>query len=229
MHFALLKIYYRLRFIKRKLKIKTYKVRKKLKPAWKKSRFRIIMLLLFGLAIQQLGQGSYIYAKAIFSQYLIDSAWQKTLQGQDEVKPWSWADTWPVAKLTSKKHHTKLFILAGDNGRTLAFGPGYRFGTELPGGMGTSVISGHRDTHFSFLQDVQLLDEFEIQNKEGEVLKYRVSDTKVISIDEGFKIEDDSSSKITLVTCYPFNSIISDGNLRYIVTAKKLEMLLANQ
>ncbi len=229
MHFALLKLYFRLRFIRRKLKIKSYLIRKKSKPVWKKSRFRVALVLLFGLALQQLGQGSYIYAKAVFAQYLIGSAWQQTLDGKQQVKPWSWADTWPVAKLTFKKHQANLFILAGDNDRTLAFGPGYRFGTKLPGGMGNSIISGHRDTHFAFLKNVALRDEFEIQNKNGDLLKYRVSNTQIVSIDDNVEIDDDHQSQITLVTCYPFDSIVAGGKLRYIVTAKKVETLLANQ
>ena len=188
----------------------------------------LVMLLLF-LSIQQIGQGSVIYVKAILAQYLIEDAWQKTLNGKQQVKPWPWADTWPVAKLTSKKYNTTLFILAGDNGRTLAFGPGYRFGTELPGGSGNSIISGHRDTHFSFLRDVALLDEFQIQDKNGEILTYRVSNTEVVSINDGFVIEQDKNSKITMVTCYPFDSILPGGKLRYIVTAKKVDKLLASQ
>ena len=100
-----------------------------------------------------------------------------------------------MAKLTSKKYNTTLFILAGDNGRTLAFGPGYRFGTELPGGSGNSIISGHRDTHFSFLRDVALLDEFQIQDKNGEILTYRVSNTEVVSINDGFVIEQTKIQK----------------------------------
>jgi sortase A len=253
MRFAFLKVYYRVRFIRRKIRInKTVIIRKllrtlRLRSDWidtkintykinsyklkhssekilsqKRLKYNIMIIFILILAVQQLGQGGYIYAKAVLAQYLIESAWQKTLSGEQRVKPWSWADTWPVAKLTASKFSTELFILAGDNGRTLAFGPGYRFGSELPGTSGTSIISGHRDTHFSFLRDIGVFDEFEIQNNRGEVSRYRVNQTKIVSIDDDFVIQEDDSTRITLVTCYPFESIIPGGKLRYIVSAIKL-------
>jgi len=187
---------------------------------------KIAFVFLIILSAQQIGQGSYIYAKAYLAQYLISDAWEKTLAGEQQVKPWAWADTWPVAKLTAKKFDTELYVLAGDNGRTLAFGPGYRFGTVLPGEQGTSIISGHRDTHFSFLRNIKLKDKFEIQNKNGEIIKYRVSGTEIVSVDKVFSIEKNTKSKLTLVTCYPFDSVISGGKLRYIVTLEKVDTRL---
>ncbi len=210
MWFVTLKIYYRLKFYVRKLT-----------PA------RLLFIVILGLSLQQLGQGSYIYAKAFVAQYLIEQAWHKTLEGEQQVKPWSWADTWPVAKLSSKKYNAELYVLAGDNGRTLAFGPGYRFGTELPGAIGNSIISGHRDTHFSFLRDVVISDQLSIQTQTGELMQYRVTNTEVVSIDDDFIVIDDSSSpdipaKLVLVTCYPFDAILPGGKLRYIVTAERV-------
>ncbi|MFV2061632.1 MAG: class GN sortase, partial [Gammaproteobacteria bacterium] len=189
---------------------------------------KLFLILLLLLSVQQLGQGGYIYAKAILAQYLIESAWDKTLQGESHVKPWSWADTWPVAKLTVNSTNTTLYILAGDNGRTLAFGPGYRFGTDLPGVDGTSIISGHRDTHFAFLRNIKIEDEIEIQNTKGEIIKYRVNNTEIVSVDDALFIDQGQSSKITLVTCYPFDTILTGGKLRYIVSAKKIDKLLAS-
>lgn len=229
MWFTTLKHYYRLRYCSRKLKLRTIVIRRKMKQkitkrtAIPKFSINYLIIVLLILAVWQLGQGGYIYAKALFAQYLIETAWQKTLGGDQQVRPWSWADTWPVAKLTSRKYHTKLFILAGDNGRTLAFGPGYRFGSELPGDFGNSIVSGHRDTHFYFLRDVKLFDKFEIQKRDGTIVNYRVTNIKVVSIENDFVIERNTLSTLTLVTCYPFDSIITGGKLRYIVTAQKVE------
>ena len=73
----------------------------------------------------QFGQGVYIYAKAELAQYLLVAAWQETKQTQQPVKPWSWADTWPVARIEVPTHNIDLIVLSGDIGRTLAFGPGH--------------------------------------------------------------------------------------------------------
>jgi sortase A len=211
-----------------KLKDQQIRRNKKFMINKRKLAVKCFLGLLLLISLQQLGQGGYIYAKAVLAQYLIESAWQKTLAGEHQVKPWSWADTWPVAKLTVKNSNTNLFILAGDNGRTLAFGPGYRFGTELPGDDGNSIISGHRDTHFSFLRDIKIEDVIEIQNTKGDIVNYRVKSTEVVSVDDGFVIANGQSPKITLVTCYPFNAILTGGKLRYIVTANKIDELLAS-
>ena len=46
-------------------------------------------------------QGAWIPAKARIAQVLLELAWQQSLisGGEKTVKPWSWADTWPVARL----------------------------------------------------------------------------------------------------------------------------------
>jgi len=239
MWFVILKTYYGLKYYShryyhrmlalRRLLIRNKMSRKKVMFKFIRNSSVILLMMMISLSIHQIGQGSYIYAKAILAQYLIESAWQKTLDGKHQVKPWSWADTWPVAKLTSKQYNTELFVLAGDNGRTLAFAPGYRFGTVLPGGSGNSIISGHRDTHFSFLQNIKINDKLEIENAKGELLNYRVSKTEIVSTDDSFWIEEGSDSILTLVTCYPFDSIMAGGKLRYIVTAENIDDQIAMQ
>ena len=110
---------------------------------------------LLGIASWQFGEAAYIHLKAELAQYLLQQSWQQTLQGDRQVKPWPWADMWPVARIKMPKHNVDLIVLAGDSGRTLAFGPGYRFGTGDLGAAGNAMISAHRDTHFEFLQHVE--------------------------------------------------------------------------
>ena len=90
-----------------------------------------------GTALWHLGQASYIHAKAWLAQYLIRAAWERSLATGTTVKPWSWADTWPVARLVAPRQDADLYVLAGDSGRSLAFGPGHRFGTPAPGARAT--------------------------------------------------------------------------------------------
>jgi len=94
----------------------------------------------FSVSLWQLGQGSYIQAKAWLAQVLIKQAWARTLEGEAQAKPWPWADTWPVARITVPGRDIERFVLAGANGRTIAFGPGHVFGTPLPGV--TALITG---------------------------------------------------------------------------------------
>jgi sortase A len=107
---------------------------------------------LLGLGFWQLGQGACIPAKAWVAQELMQRAWRRAERGESRPVPWPWADTWPVARLSAKGGEIELIVLAGGSGRTLAFGPGHLSASALPGEFGNSVIAGHRDTHFQFLQ-----------------------------------------------------------------------------
>src|SRR6476661_8774911 len=111
-------------------------------------------LIVFFVAIGtwQFGQGAWIYVKAQLAQYLLQRAWVRTMNGERDVKPWPWADTWPVAKLQAPHYRIELIVLAGASGRTLAFGPAVVNGVIEMDGHGTLIISGHRDTHFQFVQ-----------------------------------------------------------------------------
>ena len=113
-----------------------------------------IILISSLLGIWQLSVAVIFYGKALLAEQLIEAAWQKTLAGEADVKPWPWADTWPVAKLSMPRLGVEQIILSGDSGRVLAFAPGFAQSTALPGTTGLSVISGHRDTNFHFLKDV---------------------------------------------------------------------------
>lgn len=166
-----------------------------------------------------LGQGVYIHAKAEFAQHLMRTSWKKTLAGAIQVKPWPWADTWPVARLEVPRLNVDQFVLAGASGRTLAFGPGHLSGSPLPGEQGNTVFSGHRDTHFKFLQHLQLGDEIIITAASGVQSRYEIVDTSVVNYQDTRVTMSSDDRKLTLVTCYPFRSINPGGDKRYVVTA----------
>ena len=47
-----------------------------------------------------LGKSSWIMLKAEVSQVLLARAFTQTVATGHPVKPWSWADTWPVARIS---------------------------------------------------------------------------------------------------------------------------------
>lgn len=185
----------------------------------KKCIFKIALLFLPLCGLWFIGQGSYIHAKAVFAQLLLETAWSETLDGQKEVKPWPWADTWPVARLSAPAQGISHIVLAGASGSSLAFGPGHLFGSSAPGANGNIILSGHRDTHFSFLENLKSGDFLELQSNQKTVI-YQVSKTMIFDTDKSDFIPVDSNNKLLLVTCYPFDAIQAGGPLRYIVIAK---------
>jgi sortase A len=169
-----------------------------------------------------LGQGAYIHVKAELAQHLMRKSWAKTLAGAKQVKPWSWADTWPVARLEVPRLGVDQFVLAGASGRTLAFGPGHLSGSPLPGEQGNTVFSGHRDTHFKFLQHLHFGDEIIITAASGTQYRYEIADTTVVNYQDMRITMSSDDRKLTLVTCYPFRSINPSGEKRYVVIADYL-------
>jgi len=167
----------------------------------------------------QLGGGLYIRAKAILAQILVRDAWERTLAGERQAKPWPWADTWPVARLSVPEQDVDLFVLAGANGRTIAFGPGHVFGTTLPGDEGNSVIGGHRDTHLRFLRDTKIGTEIRVQRADGAWRRYRVEAAAVLDQRDLWITRQDDRTLLTLVTCYPFDALRAGGSQRYVVFA----------
>jgi sortase A len=175
--------------------------------------------LLFALGAWQLGQGLYIHAKAELAQVLVRAAWKRTLEGERMVKPWPWADTWPVARLAVPQEKIELFILAGANGRAIAFGPGHMFGTALPGEEGNSVIGGHRDTHLAFLRHLRPDAELVVERQDRARRRYRVQAAEVLDKSETWVMKQDGWTRLTLITCYPFDALRAGGPLRYVVFA----------
>jgi sortase A len=134
-------------------------------------------------------------------------------------RPWPWADTWPIARLTLPTSEKPFTVLAGASGRNLAFAPALMDGSALPGTAGVSVIAGHRDTHFRELGKLAIGDRFDIELPDGASLDYKVADIDVIDADRAMLRLDSDESVVMLVTCYPFDAVVAGGSLRYVVTA----------
>lgn len=167
----------------------------------------------------QIGQGLYIHAKALLAQELLENAWLKTRNGEQRATPWPWADTWPVARLLVPSQNISLIVLAGDSGRTLAFGPGHNFGSATLGENGNSFVSGHRDTHFRFLEYLQPGDRVYVDTPQGQRKVYRIEQASIVEAGEAWVESEPQTSRLSLVTCYPFESIVPGGSQRYIVSA----------
>jgi sortase A len=181
---------------------------------------RAMILALAAFGVWQASAGLYIHAKAWLAQRLIASAWSSTLAGEREVKPWPWADTWPVGRLHHVATGSDLYVLADASGRSLAFGPGWLSGSAVPGTIGNSVIAAHRDTHFRFMRTVRLGDELLVETAQGGAQRYRVVEMRVIDTRTDRITFAADESLITLVTCYPFDAVVPGGPLRFIATAR---------
>jgi sortase A len=181
---------------------------------------RIALVILLGIAAWHGGRAAWIEAKAQLAQQLMRRAWRGSQGGGGDVRPWPWADTFPVARLTVPRLGVDQLVLSGASGRTLAFGPGHLAGTPLPGAIGNAVISGHRDTHFAFLRRLRVGDRIVVEGRDGRLRRYTVEGSGVVDRTDVGIAADTADTRLTLVTCYPFDAIRPGGPLRYVVVAR---------
>jgi len=179
-----------------------------------------IALLAIGAAL--LAAGLWLPLKAALAEELLNRAWTAARAGGAAVRPWPWADTWPVARLRLPPSASAepLIVLAGASGRGLAFAPGLLDGSALPGEPGVAVIAAHRDTHFRALARLALGDRFRLERANGETFDYVVTDIEIIDTRTASLRLDARESVVALVTCYPFDALMPGGTLRYVVTGE---------
>ncbi|WP_248290919.1 class GN sortase [Pseudoalteromonas arctica] len=176
------------------------------------------ILLMVGLAL--LGHGSYMQAKAWLAQRLIEQAWQVALTTpEQQVKPWFYADSYVTAQLNWPSQKQTLTLLAGASGRNLAFAPSHFLASGELGSERGVLIAGHNDTHFAFLQDVKVGEQFSLQTQNGVIEQYQVRGIDVIHQSQDDFLAQDG---LYLLTCYPFNSVVSGTELRLLVSADKV-------
>ena len=159
----------------------------------------------------------WIPVKAELAQHLLERAWLRTLAGEPDARPWPWADTRAVAVLEVPRLGLHEVVLEGSSGRNLAFGPTL-VNTARIDKTTDRVLSGHRDTHFSFLRELQTGDLLRLHTP-TEIRDYRVSWLETVDSRVQKLVIDDSVERLTLLTCYPFDAATPGGPLRWVVTA----------
>lgn len=182
---------------------------------------RLCAAVLVTAAFLSLGfavSAAWIPLKAELAQRLIERSWRQELSGGPALPPWPWADTQAVAELAAPALDVRLLVLAGDSGRNLAFGPTWH---DAALNSLDVVISGHRDTHFRFLRDLQVGDRLRLTLR-GSSRWYEVNVREVIDSRRQQLLIDPGIDRLSLVTCYPFDSPSPGGPLRYVVTAYPL-------
>jgi sortase A len=190
-----------------------------IRPFRLKPRRRSVALIVGLIGLVLLGQGIWIHAKAVLAQVLLERAFAETIAIGKAVKPWSWADTWPEARIEVPRLHLSAIALHGSSGQALAFGPGHVERTPQAGEAGTAIYSAHRDTHFAFLADIRIGDEILVTRSDGASFRFRVTRTSVVRWDASGIDPLSGGHDLVLATCWPLDGKFA-GPLRYLVHAE---------
>jgi sortase A len=167
-----------------------------------------------------LGRDGYLKAKGFLAQRLIERALAAHLRDGRPHRPWSWADTYPIALLELDRLDVRRGVLAGASGTSLAFGVGHIDGTARPNTPGNCVLAGHRDREFAFLEEVRPGDVLRLRTADS-AREYVVDGTSVVARTDGVTLQSAGHDRLTLVTCYPFGGLLRSP-WRYVVTATAL-------
>ena len=158
-----------------------------------------------GVGLGLLAHGLFIPAKAALAQILLAEAWERTVETGVPAKPWPWADTQAVGRL--EVGGKRFVVLGGASGEAMAFGP------ALSEGLAAPLISGHRDTHFRILRNIEPGAEVVWETPDGES-RYRIAGTAVVDKPRARLVP----GALTLTTCWPFDGLLR-GPERFVVTA----------
>lgn len=178
---------------------------------------KLIILTFLGLGCWYLGSSGYMLAKAHLSNFLIADAWKKTLKDKTNHKPWSWADTYPVLEIRIPRINKGSYILEGANDRNMAFSAAHTAISGLPGQNKSTIVSGHRDSHFDYLQELIVGDKIVTYGKTT-TQNFKIVGIKVINSREE-KLVIKNKNELILTTCFPFDAIQTGGDLRYVIHA----------
>jgi sortase A len=125
-----------------------------------------------------------------------------------------------IGRIDIPRLDVSAIVMEGVGTTTLRRAVGHIPGTALPGEPGNVGISGHRDTFFRPLRNIQRNDIITLTTLTGEY-RYRVLTTRIVSPANVAVLDPSTNEILTLVTCYPFYFVGSAPN-RFIVRAERV-------
>jgi sortase A len=168
-----------------------------------RQRFPLIMIILGVVLLAYVG---WEYGSMYFEQRRLAREFERQQQEQQQQAsnsapaPINTDDA--LTRLSVPKINLESVVVEGTNHRALLLGPGHLEDTPAPGESGNSVISGHRDTFFRHLNDLQMGDEVLVE-RGGKTFHYQVTGKRVVEPTDLSVIAPTKDPEMTLITCYP--------------------------
>lgn len=126
-----------------------------------------------------------------------------------------------IGTLTIERIDATIPIFHGTDEDELAKGIGHFADSVLPGKKDNSVLSGHRDTVFRRLGDVEIGDNLVVTTA-TDSFTYKVRKIRIVDEDDRTVIVPKPRATLTVSTCYPFD-FIGSAPERYILEAYLVE------
>ena len=107
-----------------------------------------------------------------------------------------------LTRLSIPKINLDAIVVEGTSRHSLLLGPGHMESSVLPGQAGNAVITGHRDTFFRHIYELNKGDEI-IVRREGKMFRYEVTGKRVVQPSDISVTHNSDDARLTLITCYP--------------------------
>lgn len=159
-----------------------------------------LFFLVLGLAM--IGYVASQYWDMYHSQRQLEAQWEKqaaaaTTPGLPKL---------PAGEMLTRVSIPKIsldaIVVEGATRKQLTKGPAHITDTAFPGETGNAVITGHRDTFFRHIYELQKGDAIFVR-RNGEVFKYEVTGKKIVKPEDVSVLNPTQDAQLTLITCYP--------------------------
>jgi sortase A len=128
-----------------------------------------------------------------------------------------------IGEMEIQRLGLNAIFVQGDSPRILRRAVGHISNTPLPGEPGNVVLTGHRDSFFRPLREIQGGDRIQLKTPEGE-FAYQVDWAEVVSPNDVDVLRPSGENILTLVTCFPFY-YVGPAPKRFVVRAHQIEPL----
>jgi sortase A len=145
------------------------------------------------------------YGEMYFEQRRMADAWEQEQAIRSEAPTTQQAHAIKddgMVRLVIPKIDLTSFIVEGTNHKSLLLGPGHMTQTAEPGEIGNSVITGHRDTFFRHIYELEKGDQFFVE-RGGKRFVYEVTGKKIVEPTDMSVTRPTDDAQVTLITCYP--------------------------
>lgn len=191
---------------------------------------RIFSFVLIIAGVLFLGFGGYQYFQMERSQSASLNKAMERIENSDKIEinqeehePFQAETGEEVGVLHIPRLESDLPIIEGTNEDELAKGVGHYAGTAYPLENDQIVLSGHRDTVFRRMGELEIGDILTVKMDYGN-FSYEIVETKIVDADDLTIIVPTAPDEVlTVSTCYPF-SFIGSAPDRYIITALPIDL-----
>ncbi len=192
-------------------------------PSFSFFRRKVLSLTLTIVGIGLLGYVGAEYWGMYRAQSSLEAQWER--QSADSGQPSSGqpvlSSEYMLTKVSIPKINLDAIVVEGASRKQLAIGPGHITTTALPGQSGNAVITGHRDTFFRHIFELDKGDEILVR-RNGQTFHYEVTGKKIVHPEDVSVLDPTPDAQLTLITCYPIY-YIGPAPKRLVIFSKLVE------